>query len=145
MIARNLVAACRSVVGGLVFAFPLSGAAADNVPPETLSIKAFPDHYVASGKPFADLAALEAWARPIVIRSVWLDFCYPATTGELVSTVQRLHPVYSSGMQIRILSSGEAGCVPTVGRSHPTSAHVATVRADIEYLAADEFGRSTLP
>jgi hypothetical protein len=71
------------------------------VPPETLNVKAFPDRNVVAGKLFADLAALEAWARPIVIRSVWLDFCYPATTREVVTTVERLHSAYSSGMQIR--------------------------------------------
>ncbi len=102
-------------------------------------------NYVAAGKPFADLAALEAWARPIVIRSVWLDFCYPATTRELVSTVERLHSAYSSGMQIRTLHPGEGECVLAAGHSSPLPAHVASMRADAEHLATDEFGRGKLP
>ena len=147
MNTRRLIADCRRTViaGALALAFPLSGAAADNVPPETLNVKAFPDHYVAAGKPFADLAALEAWARPIVIRSVWLDFCYPATTRELVTTVERLHLTYSAGMQVRTLSLGEAGCVPAAGHSSSPPAHVASMRVDAEYLATDEFSRGKLP
>jgi hypothetical protein len=147
MNTHSLIAGCRTTViaAGFALAFPLSGAAADNVPPETLNVRAFSDHYVAAGKPFADLAALEAWARPIVIRSVWLDFCYPPTTRELVSTVERLHSAYSSEMQIRTLHPGEAGCVPEAGHSSQLPAHVGTMRDDTEYLATDAFGRGTLP
>lgn len=147
MNTRRLIADCRRTViaSALALAFPLTGVAADNVPPETLNVKAFPDRYVAAGKPFADLAALEAWARPIVIRSVWLDFCYPATTRELVSTVERFHSVYSSGMQVRTLSPGEAGCVQAAGSPNPLPAHVAITRTEADYLATDESGRGKLP
>jgi hypothetical protein len=138
---RRLIADChRTVIAdACALAFPLSGAAANNVPPETLNVKAFPDRYVVAGKLFADLAALEAWAGPIANRSAWLDFCYPATTRELVSTVERLHSAYSGGMQIRTPHPGEGGCVPAAGHSSPSPlpAHEAIMRADAEYLATD--------
>lgn len=133
MNARTLISACcRTVIaGGFALALlPLPGAAADNAPPETLYVKVFPDHYVAAGKPFADLAALEAWARPILIRSVWLDFCYPASAKEIVSAVERVRATYSSDMQIRMLSAGQERCASEAEHtsSSSTSAHEQLVR-----------------
>jgi hypothetical protein len=147
MNTRTLISVCgrTAITGAFALAFPLSGIAADNAPPETLNVRAFSDHYVAAGKPFADLAALEAWAKPILIRSVWLDFCYPVSTGQFVSTVERLHSAYSGGMQVRTLSSGDEGCVSVASRSSASPAHETVVRADAEYLATDEFGRGKLP
>ena len=132
MDVRTLISGCCSTViaGGFAFALPLTGIAADNAPPETLYIKAFPDHYVAAGKPFTDFAAVKAWARPILIRSVWLDFCYPASTREIVSAVERVHSAYSSGMQIRVLSPAEEGCLSAADQESSSSAQKKTARAD---------------
>ena len=131
MNVRTLVSACCStaIAGGFAFVLPLAGIAADNAPPETLYIKAFPNHYVAAGKPFADFAAVKAWARPILIRSVWLDFCYPASTKEIVSTVERVHSAYSSGMQIRVLSPTEEGCMSAADHESSSLAQEKTARA----------------
>jgi len=147
MNARTVISACRRTVlsGGFALALPLSGIAADNVPPETLSIKAFPDRYVAAGKPFADLAALEAWARPILIRSVWLDFCYPASTTQLLSAVEHVRSAYSGSMQIRTFSPEERGCASATDDARSPSARETIVRGDAGYLVADEFGRGRLP
>jgi len=61
------------VAGGFALILPLSALAIDNVPPEALSVKVLPDRYAAAGRSFADLAELEAWAKPIRIRVLWLD------------------------------------------------------------------------
>jgi len=103
------------------------------------------DQPLAAGKPFADLASLEAWARPILIRSVWIDFCYPASTQQLVSAVARLHSSYPGAIPLRTLSPGEEGCAPAIGHPSSSQAHETIVHADAEYLATDEWGRSTLP
>ena len=69
MNAHSVVSRCRSalVAGGFALIFPLSGLALDNVPPEALSVKVFSDRYVAAGKPFSDLAALEAELSRVII------------------------------------------------------------------------------
>lgn len=147
MNAHTHFAGFRAIViaGVLALVSPLSGRAADNAPPETLNVKVFRDHYVAAGKPFTDLAALEAWARPIVIRSVWLDFCFPASTPQLVATVERIHSAYSAGMQVRTLSGSEDECVSAAANARPTPAHKPPLRTDADYLATDEFRRGKLP
>ena len=77
------------VAGGFSLVIPFSGMAADNAPPEALNVKVFPDRYVAAGKSFADLAGLEAWAKPILLRALWLDNCSPASTKQLLAAVER--------------------------------------------------------
>jgi hypothetical protein len=91
------VSRCRwnLVTAGLALILPLSGFTQDNAPPEALNVKVFPDRYVAAGKPFSDLAALEAWAKPIRIRVLWLDSCGPASTKQLLAAVERFHFVYA--------------------------------------------------
>ena len=74
-------------------------------------MKVFPDRYVAAGKPFSDLAALEAWAKPILIRVLWLDSCGPASTRPLLAEVERFHRVYVEGVQIRTFAAGEPECL----------------------------------
>jgi hypothetical protein len=90
------------VAGGFALVLPLSGVALDNAPPEALSVKVFPDRYVAAGKPFSDLAALETWAKPIRIRVLWLDSCGPASTGQLLAAVERFHRVYVEGSRFAL-------------------------------------------
>src|SRR6267142_2865024 len=110
---------CRRNIAatGLALILPLPGLALDIVPPEALNVKVFPDRYVAAGKPFSDLGALEAWAKPIRIRVLWLDSCGPASTGQLLAAVERFHRVYVEGVQIRTFGAAEPGCLePTVER-----------------------------
>lgn len=132
------------IAGGLLVLIPLSAAAADNLPPETLDVKVFPDRYVVAGRPFADLAALAAWAKPIVIRTLWLDACGPASTKQLLTAVEHFQSVYPEGIQIRTLPAEDAVC-----ESASTDARRMTEMnyrpPDGQYLAADEFGRSILP
>jgi hypothetical protein len=139
---RSFFSPCRrTVVAGALFLLcPLSGLAADNAPPETLNVKVYPDHYVAAGKPFADLASLEAWAKPILIRTVWLDFCGAVSTAQLLDAIARFHAAYPEGIQVRTLSPGDAGCV-AAGRANRSAADEDLVPADAGLLAS----RSTLP
>lgn len=99
MNARPVVSPCRWIlgVGGLALVFPLSALGLDSAPPEALNVKVFPDRYVAAGKPFSELAALEAWAKPIQIRTLWLDSCGNASTKQLVAAVERFHSYMRRG------------------------------------------------
>jgi hypothetical protein len=148
MITYAVLSRCRPSVAamGLALILPLSGLAADSVPPEALHVKVFPDRYVAAGKPFSDLAGLEAWAKPIRIRTLWLDSCGAASTKRLLAAVERFHSVYPEGVQIRTFNVGEPGCLAlaaelaTGGRGVPSR-----FPAVPEYYATDRFGRSTMP
>ena len=130
----------RTVVATAVGAvFPLAGLAADNVPPEALNVKVLPDRYVAAGKQFVDLAALEAWAKPIQIRTLWLDSCGNTSTKRLLAAVERFHAVYAEGGQIPHAALGiraasrrwptsrrrRAGCRPGTNTWRPTGQAVA--------------------
>jgi hypothetical protein len=119
----------------LALIFPLPGLALDNAPPGALSIKVFPDRYVAADKPFSDLATLEAWAKLIRVRVLWLDGCGPAATGQLLAAVERFHRVYVEGVQIRTFAASEPACLAAA--TQPP--------ADEAYYASDQYGRSTLP
>jgi hypothetical protein len=131
---------------GLAVSLPLSGLAQETVPPEALSVKVFPDRYVAAGKPFPDLAALEAWAKPILIRVLWLDSCGPASTAQLLAAVERFHRVYVEGVQIRTYAAGEPGCLePAAERANWGRDAMRRAPADDAYHATDQFGRSTMP
>jgi ABC-type sugar transport system substrate-binding protein len=133
----------RTVVAAIfTLALPLAAIAQDSVPPEALSVKVFPDRYVAAGKAFADLAALEAWAKAIRIRTVWLDSCGNTSTKQLLAAVERFHTVYAEGVQIRTLSPGDPGCLePVAGPATRARA----LPADNQYLVTDRAGRSALP
>jgi hypothetical protein len=133
------------VAGGFALVLPLSGLALDNAPPEALSVKVFPDRYVAAGKPFSDLAALETWAKPIRIRVLWLDSCGPASTGQLLAAVERFHRVYVEGVQIRTYAADEPACVGAAQASGPARDGVTRVPRDEAYFVADQYGRSTIP
>ena len=137
---------CRSLVaGGFALILPLSGLALDNAPPEALSVKVFPDRYVAAGKPFSDLAALETWVKPIRIRLLWLDGCGPASTGQLLAAVERFHRVYVEGVQIRTYAADEPACVGAEQASWAARDSVTRAPGDEAYFAADQYGRSTIP
>ena len=138
---------CRALVaGGFALILPLSGLALDNAPPEALSVKVFADRYVAAGKPFSDLAALETWAKPIRIRVLWLDSCGPASTGQLLAAVERFHSVYVEGIQIRTYAADEPACVGAAEQASGGARDgVTRAPGDKAYLAADQYGRSTMP
>ena len=128
---------------GLGLVLPLSGFAADNLPPETLAVKVFPDRYVAAGKPFATLASLEAWARPILLREIWVDSCGPASAAHALAAVERFQSAYKGSIRVRTLPSGEAGCVSAAAYVSLTDDD--TRPEDRPYFASDAFGRSVLP
>jgi hypothetical protein len=140
---KMLASGCRAVLAAsaLALTVPVAALAADSVPPEALNVKVFPDRYVAAGKQFTDLAALEAWAKPIQLRTLWLDSCGNTSTRQLLAAVERFYAAYAEGVQIRTFGPGDPGCLEPV-------AFVAPVRAlpgGREYLATDRSGRSVLP
>lgn len=141
---NTLASGCRAVLaaGALALTVPVAAFAADNVPPEALNVKVFPDRYVAAGKQFTDLAALEAWAKPIQLRTLWLDSCGNASTKQLLAAVERFYTVYAEGVQIRTFGPGDPGCLVAVAE------RIAPARglpAAYEYLATDRTGRSAMP
>lgn len=132
----------RRSIAVAALAVPLAASATDSIPPEVLSVKVFPDRYVAAGKPFADLASLDAWARTIHIRTVWLDACGNASATRVLAAAERFQPVYTEGVQIRTLAPGDPGCLEAVpGQTSRLNALPATAA----YLATDRYGRSVLP
>jgi hypothetical protein len=123
----------------------LPALALDNAPPEALSVKVFPDRYIAAGKPFSDLAALEAWAKPILVRVLWLDSCGPASTKQLLAAVERFHRVYVEGVQIRTFAAGEPACFGAAEQASGDRDGTTREPADEPYDATDQYGRSTMP
>ncbi|HZM33582.1 MAG TPA: hypothetical protein VFC18_03735 [Burkholderiales bacterium] len=147
MNAITFVTRCHTtlVAGSLALFLPLSGLAVDNAPPEALNVKVFPDRYIAAGKPFSDLASLEAWAKLIRIHVLWLDSCDPASTKSLMAAVERFHSVYQEGIQIRTFAPGAPECVAAAEEASGMAARVRRLSVDNEYYATDEHGRSKLP
>ena len=147
MSACWIIAKCRRIVvaGGVALVLPLSGLAVDNAPPEALNVKVFPDRYIAAGKSFSDLAALETWAKPIRIRVLWLDSCDPASARSLVAAVERFHSVYVEGIQIRTFGPGEPGCALAAALASSAPPRMSRLPASDEYYATDESGRSRIP
>ena len=142
----DLSRCCRNIVAaGLAFILPLSALALDPVPPEALSVKVFSDRFVAAGKPFSDLAALEAWAKPIRSRVLWLDSCGPASKGQLLAAVERFHSVYVEGVQIRTFAAGEPACLGTAEQASEDRDSVSPELTDGAYYASDKSGRSLVP
>jgi hypothetical protein len=108
-------------------------------------VKVFPDRYVAAGKPFTDLAALEAWAKPIRLRELWLDGCGAASTRQLLAAVERFYPVYVEGVQIRTFAADEPACLGLAAKASSDRDGVARELADEAYYATDQIGRSMMP
>jgi hypothetical protein len=139
---------CRWILaaGGLALALPPAALGLDSVPQEALNVKVFPDRYVVAGKPFSDLAALEAWAKPSLIRTLWLDSCGNASTTQLLAAVERFHRVYAKGVQIRTFAADEPACVGAVDQASEAARDSVTRGAgDEAYFATDQYGRSTIP
>lgn len=141
------VTRCRRILvaGSFALFVPVPGAAVENTPPEALNVKVFPDRYVAAGNLFSDLAALEAWAKPISIRVLWLDSCGPASAKPLLAAVERFHAAYPEGIQIRSFGRDDAGCVSAAAQANRTEPRVSRLPASEDYYATDESGRSTMP
>jgi hypothetical protein len=117
----------------------------DNVPPEALSVKVFPDRYVAAGRAFTDLGALESWARPIRIRVLWLDNCSRVSVQPLLAAVERFHSVYAEGIQIRTFSPGEPTCLSAPEHATWAQDRMSRLPRSDEYYSTDESGRSKMP
>ena len=147
MDARPTVSHCRWILiaGGFALVFPRFALGLDSVPPEALNVKVFPDRYVAAGKPFSDLAALEAWAKPIQIRMLWLDSCGNASTKQLVAAVERFHSAYAEGVQIRTFAASAPECAGSAEQAVRARHGVRPALADAAYGATDQYGRSTMP
>lgn len=147
MSAHPIVSRCRRtlVATGFGLILPLSVLGVDNAPPEALSVKVFPDRYVAAGRPFSDLVALESWAKPIRIRVLWLDNCSTESVQPLLAAVERFHSVYAEGIQIRTFGPGEAGCNWASEQAIWAQDHMGGLPAGDEYYATDESGRSRMP
>jgi hypothetical protein len=147
MNAHSVASRCRwiLVAGGLAVILPLSALGLDSVPPEALNVKVFPHRYVAAGKPFSDLAALEAWAKPILIRTLWLDNCGNASTKQLLAAVERFHSVYVEGVQIRTFAAGAPECLVAAEQAGWARDAVSRAPADAAYYTTDPYGRSTMP
>jgi hypothetical protein len=146
MTACAVVSRCRRILaGGFALVLPLSALGLDSVPPEALNVKVFSDRYVAAGKQFSDLAALEAWAKPILIRTLWLDSCGNASTRHLVAAVERFHSSYAEGIQIRTFAVGEPACLGAAEQANWGRDDVGRAPADEAYYATDQSGRSTMP
>ena len=126
-------------------ALPLVAIAQRTLPPEALNVKVFHDGYVAAGKPFTDLAALEAWAKPIRIRTLWLDSCGKESTGQLLAVVERFHAVYAEGVQIRTFPAGAPECAGARGVDGRGARQARKPAADLAHLATDRHGRSIMP
>ena len=147
------MSACRYVLRrnfalaalGVGVFFPLSAPAVDNAPPEALYVKVFGDRYVAAGRPFTDLAALESWAKPIRISVLWLDNCSPASAKPLLAAVERFHSVYPAGIQIRTPAPAGPGCGVAAEQAGQGRDKSARLPGGDEYYATDRFGRSTMP
>ena len=135
---RNVIAT------GLGLVLPLSAMALDSVPPEALSVKVFPDRYVAAGKPFSDLTTMETWAKAIQIRVLWLDSCGPGSTERLLAAVERFHRVYAEGIQIRTLAASEPSCLPAP-EVQGSGRDSVKAPIDLAYFATDQYGRSNMP
>ena len=132
------------VAGGMALVFPVAAGALENLPPETLAVKVFSDRYVAAGKPFADVAALEMWAKPILISEVRLETCSPGSGKQLLAAVERFQEVYKEAIVIKVQSPGE----PATCASAAVYAREALVDQrpdDREYLVSDASGRSIIP
>ncbi|HZA95462.1 MAG TPA: hypothetical protein VE421_04935 [Burkholderiaceae bacterium] len=135
----------RIAAATLALGLPLSGLALDGVPPESLSVKIFADRYVVAGKPFSDIAALEAWAAPNRTRVLRLDSCGPASTEHLLAAVERFHKVYVEGIQIRSFAAGEPACVGSVEQASSSLNSASEIQTGLPYYPSDKSGRSLVP
>ena len=108
----------RSLVEGiLMLGVPLSAPAYHNVPPETLDVKAYPELYIAAGKPFTTLAALEAWAKSILIREVWVDSCGPSSAPRALAAAERFQSVHKKAIRVRSRPFGDRDCILEADRA----------------------------
>ena len=138
---------CQRRFAAVAFALvlPLSGLAMESVPPDALSVKVYPDRYVAAGKSFPNLAALEAWSKPTQLRVLWLESCGSASTAHLLAAVERLHRVYVGGVQIRTFAESERACL---GAAEPASSGLdepSQALLGLPYYPSDRSGRSAVP
>lgn len=140
-IGRRCIAAA-----GVALALPLSALATESVPYGALSVKVFPDVYVAGGRSFTTVAALEAWVAgleawsiPSEVRSLQLDGCGPGSTGQLITAVQWLYEAHADAVRIRTFAAGDPACVEAAAQAKP--GHAIT---PLPYYEGDRSGRSAV-
>lgn len=140
-IGRRCIAAA-----GVALVLPLSGLATESAPPEALSVKVFPDVYVAGGRSFTTVAALEAWVAaleawsvPSQTRSLLLDSCGPGSTGQLLAAVEWLYQAHADAVRIRTFAAGDPVCVAAAAQASP--GHAITPRL---YYQSDRSGLSAV-
>jgi hypothetical protein len=129
--SRNITAAVLTLV------LPLCGIAAEGAPPDVLTVKVYPDRYVAAGQSFSDLVALENWSKPARMRVLWLDSCGPESSAQLLAAVERFHRLYVDGVRIWTFDVTESACFVAAKPSEEISG--------FSYYLGDRFGRSAVP
>jgi hypothetical protein len=111
--------AARAVAGSVALLLPLAAVALDPAPARSLSVSVFSDRYVAAGRQFSDLDALEGWVKSASPRVLRLDGCGAASAARLLATVERFQHSY---LDIRMSEAGDAGCTTVAaGRSIPAA------------------------
>jgi hypothetical protein len=83
-----------AIAASVVFWVPLSGLAQDSVANGTLAVSIFAEHYVAAGRVFADLDAVQSLAQPMRPRALRLDLCDPTASRRLLAAGYRFRHAY---------------------------------------------------
>ena len=130
-----------AVAGGLALILPLVAFALDPAPARSLSVSVFSDRYVAAGRQFSDLDALEGWVKSGSPRVLRLDGCGAASATRFLAAVERFQHVY---LEIRMSEAGEPGCTTVAaGRSIPAA--VTEVSGGERDPAVDRYWRNVMP
>lgn len=87
--------------------FPAHGFAADATGARTRLVRVLPDHYLAGGKRFHDLDALEAWVTASGATALRLESCTSAANKALGAATARFRHMY---LDLRVPASGQVAC-----------------------------------
>lgn len=108
-----------AVAGTVALMLPLAAIGKDPASARSLSVSVFSDRYVAAGRQFSDLAALEGWVKSAGLRVIRLDGCGAGSAARLLATVERFQYAH---LEIRMSEAGEPGCkTVATGRSIPVA------------------------
>jgi hypothetical protein len=92
--------------GSLLWLLPIGGAGAQT---PAVSVGVFPDHYVAAGRSFDDLNALEDAIAPMRPERVQLTACGDGTARALRAAAHRFR---NASLELRTAARGDAACEP---------------------------------